>query len=117
MAILQDTPPQSEEGCSRSGSIEESGSEYNVGLGSQSADNSGGSAKSESGSQEDANTSPPAVNTESETGVREEIDVLDGHIEIISDDIMTVNRSEEFFNNGIVTKTGGFKRRAIMPET
>uniref|UniRef100_M1DX99 Integrase core domain containing protein n=1 Tax=Solanum tuberosum TaxID=4113 RepID=M1DX99_SOLTU len=29
----------------------------------------------------------------------------------------TVNRSEEFFNNGIVTMTGGFKRRAIMPET
>ncbi|KAH0689131.1 hypothetical protein KY289_016489 [Solanum tuberosum] len=29
----------------------------------------------------------------------------------------TVNRSKEFFDNGIVNKTGGFKNRAIMPKT
>ncbi|KAH0685649.1 hypothetical protein KY290_017171 [Solanum tuberosum] len=28
----------------------------------------------------------------------------------------TVNRSKEFFDNGIVNKTRGFKNRAIMPE-
>ncbi|XP_049406171.1 uncharacterized protein LOC125869774 [Solanum stenotomum] len=64
-----DTYPQSEEGGSRSDSNEESGGESNVGSDSQSSDNLGGSAESESGSQEDANTSPPAVNTEAETRV------------------------------------------------
>uniref|UniRef100_M1DI74 Integrase core domain containing protein n=1 Tax=Solanum tuberosum TaxID=4113 RepID=M1DI74_SOLTU len=87
----------------RSGSSEESGSESNAGSGSQSADNSGGSAESENGSQVDANTSPPVVNTEAETGVREEADVVDGNIEITSDDTMVM--------------TSGFKRRAIIPET
>uniref|UniRef100_M1DXK6 Integrase core domain containing protein n=1 Tax=Solanum tuberosum TaxID=4113 RepID=M1DXK6_SOLTU len=29
----------------------------------------------------------------------------------------TVNRSKEFFDNGIMNKTGGFMNRAIMPET
>ncbi|KAH0714844.1 hypothetical protein KY284_007749 [Solanum tuberosum] len=141
-AILQDTPLQSEEGGSSSGSGEESGSKSDAASGSQSDDGSGGNGESESGSQEDANTSPPTVNTKAETGVREVADVVDEDIEITTDDTMvqyvhiheydpiarqqlidcfrfvwTVNRSEEFFNNGIVTKTDSFKRRAIMPET
>jgi len=29
----------------------------------------------------------------------------------------TVNISEEFFNKGIVIKSGGFKNRPLMPET
>uniref|UniRef100_M1DYF4 Integrase core domain containing protein n=1 Tax=Solanum tuberosum TaxID=4113 RepID=M1DYF4_SOLTU len=59
-AILQDTPPQSKEG------------------------------ESESGSQEDATTSPPAINTEVETGVREEADAIDKDIEITTNDTMVL---------------------------
>uniref|UniRef100_M1DR74 Integrase core domain containing protein n=1 Tax=Solanum tuberosum TaxID=4113 RepID=M1DR74_SOLTU len=99
-------------------------------------------SESERSSQENATTSPPVVNTEDETGEKEEVDATYKDIEITTNDTMvmyvnmhepdpaarqqlldcyrsmwTVNRSEEFFNNGIVNKTGGFKNRAIMPET
>ncbi|KAH0781800.1 hypothetical protein KY290_001398 [Solanum tuberosum] len=138
----EDTLPQSEDGGSSSGSGEDSRSKSDAASGSQSADNSGGSAKSESGSQEDVTTPPPVINKEVETGVREEADATEEDIEITIDDTMvtyvnmhepnpaarhqlidcyrsmwTINRSEEFFSNGIVNKTGGFKKRAIMHET
>uniref|UniRef100_M1DGJ5 Integrase core domain containing protein n=1 Tax=Solanum tuberosum TaxID=4113 RepID=M1DGJ5_SOLTU len=79
---------------------------------------------------------------EAETGVREETVNREDEEEITDDDTMvmyvnaqepnsalrpqliacyrsmwTVNRCKEFFDNGIVNKTGGFKNRAIMPET
>ncbi|KAH0679303.1 hypothetical protein KY284_020388 [Solanum tuberosum] len=129
-AILQDSPPQSEE---RSSSSEN---------GENSADDSGDSAESDSGSQADTSTSPPVATTEAETGVREETVNREDEEEITDDDTMvmyvnaqepnpvlkpqliacyrsmwTVNRSKDFFDNGIVNKTGGFKNRAIMPET
>ncbi|KAH0725181.1 hypothetical protein KY284_001046 [Solanum tuberosum] len=131
-----------EEGGSHSGNGEDSRCKSDAASGSQSNDDSGGSAESESGSHEDATTSPPAINTETETGVWDELDSTDEDIEITINDTMvmyvnmhepnlamrqhlidcycsmwTVNRSEEFFNNGIVNKTGGFKNRAIMLET
>uniref|UniRef100_M1DND4 PiggyBac transposable element-derived protein domain-containing protein n=1 Tax=Solanum tuberosum TaxID=4113 RepID=M1DND4_SOLTU len=118
-AILQNSPPQVED-----------------------RDDSGGSAESESGSQDDTNTSPLVANTEVETGVREEVVNREDEEEITNDDTMvmyvnaqepnpalrpqliayyrsmwTVNQSKEFFDNGIVNKTGGFKNRAIIPET
>uniref|UniRef100_M1D9G1 Integrase core domain containing protein n=1 Tax=Solanum tuberosum TaxID=4113 RepID=M1D9G1_SOLTU len=78
-AILQDTPPQSEEKGSRFGSSEELGSESNAGSSSQSADNLGGSAESESGSHEDATTYPPAGK----------------HREVTSDTTMEIQSSQE----------------------
>uniref|UniRef100_M1DRP2 Putative plant transposon protein domain-containing protein n=1 Tax=Solanum tuberosum TaxID=4113 RepID=M1DRP2_SOLTU len=119
-AILQDTPPQYEEGGSRSGIGEASGSKVDVASGSQSDDGSG----------------------EVATGVRGEAEATDEDIEITTDNTMvmyvnihepdavarqhlidgyrsmwTVNRSDEFFHKGIVNKTGSFKSRPIMPET
>ncbi|KAH0705956.1 hypothetical protein KY285_010473 [Solanum tuberosum] len=133
-AILQDTLPQSEQGGSSSGNGKDSGSKYDAASGSQTADNSGGSAESVSGSQEDATSYPPMVNTEVETGIREEADATYEGIEITTDytivmyvnihepdptarqhlidcylSMWIVNRSKEFFNNGIVNKTGSFK--------
>ncbi|KAH0693111.1 hypothetical protein KY285_020208 [Solanum tuberosum] len=140
--ILQDTHPQSKEEGSSSGSREESGSQFDAGLGIQSVDGSGGSSESASGSQEDTTTPPSAVNTEAETGAQEKAGVVGEYEDITNDDTMvlyvninevdpakrqqlidcfpfmwTVNRSEEFFNNGIVNNSGGFKKRSIMPET
>uniref|UniRef100_M1DEK6 Integrase core domain containing protein n=1 Tax=Solanum tuberosum TaxID=4113 RepID=M1DEK6_SOLTU len=108
----------------------------------ESEDGSGGSVESESGSRENATTPPLAVNIEDETGVWEKADAINKDGEITTNDTIvlyvnihepyptarqqlidyfhsmwTVNRSEEFFNNGIVIKTGNFKKRAIMPET
>uniref|UniRef100_M1DLY3 Putative plant transposon protein domain-containing protein n=1 Tax=Solanum tuberosum TaxID=4113 RepID=M1DLY3_SOLTU len=101
-----------------------------------------GSAESESGSKGDTSTSPPVATIEAETGVREEATNREDEEEITNDDTMvmyvnaqelnpalrpqliacyrfkwTVNRSKEFFDNGIVNKTEGFKNLAIMPET
>uniref|UniRef100_M1DG46 Integrase core domain containing protein n=1 Tax=Solanum tuberosum TaxID=4113 RepID=M1DG46_SOLTU len=105
-------------------------------------DGSGGSSEFASGSQEDTTTPPSAVNTEAETGAQEKAGVVGEYEDITNDDTMvlyvninevdpakrqqlidcflfmwTVNRSEEFFNNGIVNKSGGFKKRSIMHET
>uniref|UniRef100_M1DQE7 Integrase core domain containing protein n=1 Tax=Solanum tuberosum TaxID=4113 RepID=M1DQE7_SOLTU len=114
--ILQKIPPQSEEG--------------------------GGSDESESGSQEAANTPSPTVNANAEIRAQEGTDAADEEVEITDDDTMvmyvdahepdpalrpqliayyrsmwTMNQSEFFFNNGIMTKTGSFKMWEIMPET
>ncbi|KAH0669074.1 hypothetical protein KY289_023567 [Solanum tuberosum] len=87
-----------------------------------STDNSRGSTESERSSQEDTNTSPPATKTKAEIRVREEASPVDEDAEITDDDTMvrvmwTVDRSEEFFNKGIVSKLGGFRKRPLMPET
>uniref|UniRef100_M1DP38 Uncharacterized protein n=1 Tax=Solanum tuberosum TaxID=4113 RepID=M1DP38_SOLTU len=111
----ENTLPQSKEGGSHFGSISTSGSKSNDGSSSQSIDNSGGSAESEKSSQENTNTSPPATNTEAETGVREEAATVDEDAEITNDDTMVI--SEEFFNKGIVSKLGEFRKRPPMPET
>ncbi|KAH0780907.1 hypothetical protein KY290_000505 [Solanum tuberosum] len=141
-AILQDFPPQSEEEGSSSENGENSGSQTDTAAGNQSADASGDSAESESGSQADTSTSPPVTTTEPETGVREETVKREDEEELTNDDTMvmyvnaqepnpalrpqliacyrsmwTVNMSKEFFDNGIVNKTGGFKNRAIIFET
>ncbi|KAH0693242.1 hypothetical protein KY285_020339 [Solanum tuberosum] len=104
-AILQDTPPQSEEGGNHSGNEEDSGSKSDAASGSQSDDGSGGSAGSESGSKEDATTSPPMVNTEDENGVREEADVADEDMELTTDD--TVGKSIDIFEQTINKKLHG----------
>uniref|UniRef100_M1DSJ4 Integrase core domain containing protein n=1 Tax=Solanum tuberosum TaxID=4113 RepID=M1DSJ4_SOLTU len=90
---------------------------------------------------EDATTPPPLVDTEAKSGAQEKTCDVEGDEEIITDDTMVqyvhihehdlaarqqlidcfrsmwiVNRSEEFFNNGIVTKSGSFKNRPIMPD-
>ncbi|KAH0773844.1 hypothetical protein KY290_010981 [Solanum tuberosum] len=72
-AILQDSPPQSEE-----------------------RDDSGDSAKSESDSQADTSTSPPVAITEAEIGVREEAVNKEEEEEITDDDtmVMYVNAQE-----------------------
>uniref|UniRef100_M1DAA9 Integrase core domain containing protein n=1 Tax=Solanum tuberosum TaxID=4113 RepID=M1DAA9_SOLTU len=88
--ILQDTPPQSEDGGSSSVCIATSRSKSNDGSDSLSTDNSGCSAEFESSSQEDANSSPPAINTEVGTGVREEVDTTDDDVEITDDDTMVM---------------------------
>uniref|UniRef100_M1DCP5 Integrase core domain containing protein n=1 Tax=Solanum tuberosum TaxID=4113 RepID=M1DCP5_SOLTU len=141
-AILQDSPPQSEEGGSSSENGENSGCPTDTTAGNQSADNSGDSAESDSGSQADTGTSPPVATTKAENGAQKETVNREDEEEITNDDIMvmyvnaqepnpalrpqliacyrsmwTVNRSKEFFDNGIVNKTGGFENRAIMPET
>uniref|UniRef100_M1DAG0 Integrase core domain containing protein n=1 Tax=Solanum tuberosum TaxID=4113 RepID=M1DAG0_SOLTU len=97
---------------------------------------------STSGSQENATTHPPVVETEVETGAQEEAGVVEEDEEITTDDtivqyvhlhefdpgvrqqlidcfrsMLTVNSSEDFFKNGIVNKSGSFKNRPIMPET
>ncbi|KAH0696239.1 hypothetical protein KY290_013594 [Solanum tuberosum] len=125
---------KSEEESSSSGSGEE--------LGSQSDDGSEGSVESASGSQEDATTSPLAIGPEAATGTHTEVGAEEEDTEVTSDDtivlyvnlykfdlvlrqqlinyfrsIWTVNRSEYFFNNGIVNKSDGFKNRLLMPET
>ncbi|KAH0736615.1 hypothetical protein KY285_012322 [Solanum tuberosum] len=140
-AILQDFPSQVEEVGSSSDNGENSRSKFDVVAGSQSTDDSGGSAEFESGSQGDTSTFPPVATTEAETGVREETVNRKDDEEITDDDTMvmyvnaqepnpalrpqvivcyrsmwTVSRSKEFFDNGIVNKTGGFKNRAIMLE-
>ncbi|KAH0768738.1 hypothetical protein KY290_012719 [Solanum tuberosum] len=121
---FENTPPQFEEKGSSSGSGEESGS--------QPADDSGDSLESASGSQENVATPPPA----------DEAGIVGEDEKITADDTMvqyvhiheydpaarqqlidcfrfmwTVDRSEDFFNNGIVNKSGSFKKRPIMPET
>ncbi|KAH0754495.1 hypothetical protein KY290_024765 [Solanum tuberosum] len=130
--ILLNTPSQFEEEGSSSGSGEESGS--------QSEDDSGGSAESESGSQEDATISPPAVGPEATTGAQTQAGAEEGDDEVTPDDTMvqyvhlhefdpivrqlidcfrsmwTVTRLEDFFNNGIVNKSGGFRNRPLMPK-
>ncbi|KAH0693054.1 hypothetical protein KY285_020151 [Solanum tuberosum] len=141
-AILQDSPPQAEERGSSFDNGEDSRSQSDAAAGRQSADDSRGSAESESVSQDDINTSTPMANTEVETGVREEAVNREDEEKITNDDTMvmymnaqepnpalrpqlyacyrsmwTVNRSKEFFDNGIVNKIRGFKIRAIMPET
>ncbi|KAH0709099.1 hypothetical protein KY284_010526 [Solanum tuberosum] len=141
-AILQDSPTQFEEGGSSSENGENSGSQTDTAAGNQSADASGDSAESKSSSQANTGTSPRVTTTEDETGVREETINREYEEEIAVDDTMvmyvnaqepnpalrpqliacyrsmwTVNRSKEFFYYGIVNKTGGFKNRAIMPET
>ncbi|KAH0693013.1 hypothetical protein KY285_020110 [Solanum tuberosum] len=114
------------------------GSESDDGSGNQSADNSGGSVESERNSKGDANTYPPVVEPEAETKAQIEED----H-EVTPDDTMvqyvharepnpggvrqqlidcfrvmwTENRSKEFFNKGIVSKSGGFRDKPLMPET
>uniref|UniRef100_M1DEG4 Uncharacterized protein n=1 Tax=Solanum tuberosum TaxID=4113 RepID=M1DEG4_SOLTU len=118
-AILQSTPPQSEEESSSSGSGEESGS--------QSHDGSEGNAESASGLQEEATTPPPAVTTKAKTGAHEEAGFVGENEEITTNDTMvqyfhiyeydlvarqqliycfhsmcTVDRCDDFFNNGIV---------------
>ncbi|KAH0681201.1 hypothetical protein KY284_022286 [Solanum tuberosum] len=138
----KDTHPQSKDEGSSSGSREESGSQSDAGSGIQFVDGSGGSSEFASGSQEDTTTPPSAVNTEAETGAQEKAGVVGEYEDITNDDTMvlyvsinevdpakrqqlidcfpfmwTVNRSEEFFNNGIVNKSGGFKKRSIMHET
>uniref|UniRef100_M1DLB9 Uncharacterized protein n=1 Tax=Solanum tuberosum TaxID=4113 RepID=M1DLB9_SOLTU len=137
-----DSKASGSEGGSSSDNEENSRSQSDAAAGSQSVDDSGGSAESESSSQDDTSTSPNVANTEAETGVREEAVNREDEEEITDDDTMvmyvtayepdlalrpqliafyrsmwTVNRSKEFFNNGIVNKTRGFKNRAIMPET
>ena len=141
-AILQDSPPQSEERGSSSENGEKSGSATDTAAGNQSADDSGDSAESDSGSQADTSTSPPVATTKAKTGVRKETVNREDEEEITDDDTMamymnaqepnpalrpqliacyrsiwTVNRSKQFFDNGIVNKIGGFKNRAVMPET
>ncbi|KAH0720055.1 hypothetical protein KY284_005085 [Solanum tuberosum] len=110
----EDTPPQSEEGGGSSDNGEDSESQSDVVAGSQFADSSGGSAKSASGSPEDTNTSPSVGNTEVETGPNP---ALRPQLIACYRSMWIVNRSEEFFNNGIVNKTGSFKKWTIMPET
>ncbi|KAH0698823.1 hypothetical protein KY284_013038 [Solanum tuberosum] len=132
--ILQNSPSQSEEESSGSGRGEE--------LGSQSDDGSGGSVESARGSQEDVTTSPPVIGPKAATETQTEVGFEEEDDEVTSDDMMvlyvnlhkfdlvlrqqlidyfrsmwTVNRSEYFFNNGIVNKLGGFKNRLLMPET
>ncbi|KAH0669644.1 hypothetical protein KY285_023804 [Solanum tuberosum] len=141
-AILQDTLPQSKERGSRFGSGEESGSESNAGSGCQSDGGLGGSAESETGSQEEATTPPPTVHIAAETGAQEEAGTRGANEKITIDDTIVlyvniheldsaarqqvidcfqsmwiVHRCEDFFNNQIVNKSGGFKNRPIMPET
>uniref|UniRef100_M1DIP1 Integrase core domain containing protein n=1 Tax=Solanum tuberosum TaxID=4113 RepID=M1DIP1_SOLTU len=67
-AILQDSPPQAEEGGSSFDNGQTSGSKFDADAGSQSADGAGGSAESESSSQSDTSTSPLVATTETETG-------------------------------------------------
>uniref|UniRef100_M1E0M7 Integrase core domain containing protein n=1 Tax=Solanum tuberosum TaxID=4113 RepID=M1E0M7_SOLTU len=114
MVVWADTPPQSEEGGGSSDNGEDSESQSDVVAGSQFADSSGGSAKSASGSPEDTNTSPSVGNTEVETGPNP---ALRPQLIACYRSMWIVNRSEEFFNNGIVNKTGSFKKWTIMPET
>uniref|UniRef100_M1DH52 Uncharacterized protein n=1 Tax=Solanum tuberosum TaxID=4113 RepID=M1DH52_SOLTU len=109
-----------EEGGSHSGSSKESGSAFDAGLGSQS-DNLGANAESESGSQEDANTSPPAI-TDDDTmvmivNIHEPDPTVRPQLIACYRSMWIVNMFEEFFNKGIVTKNGIFKKCAIMPET
>ncbi|KAH0679060.1 hypothetical protein KY284_020145 [Solanum tuberosum] len=130
--------PKSDEGGIPSGSSENMGSESDDGSGNQSTDNSRGSVESERNSKGDANTYPPVVEPEAETKAQIEED----H-EVTPDDTMvqyvharepnpggvtqqlidcfrvmwTVNRSKEFFNKGIVSKSGGFRDKPLMPET
>ncbi|KAH0750769.1 hypothetical protein KY290_030001 [Solanum tuberosum] len=130
-SILQDSHPQSEERGSSSDNGENSRSQTDVVAGNQSTDDSRDSAESQSGSQADTSTSPPVATTEAEIRVREEAVNRKEEEEITDDDTMvmymnaqepnptlrpqliacyrsmwTVNRSKEFFNNGIVNKTG-----------
>uniref|UniRef100_M1DHD6 Uncharacterized protein n=1 Tax=Solanum tuberosum TaxID=4113 RepID=M1DHD6_SOLTU len=114
-AILQDTSPLSEEGGSSSGSREESRSKSDAASGSQSDNNSRGSAESAGESQNNATTSPLVVHTKADNGARDEAGNVEEDVEITFDDTMV--QSENFFNHGIVTKSGGFKKRAIMCET
>uniref|UniRef100_M1DQL5 Putative plant transposon protein domain-containing protein n=1 Tax=Solanum tuberosum TaxID=4113 RepID=M1DQL5_SOLTU len=141
-AILQDSPPQSGKRSSSSENGQNSGIPTDTAAGNQSADDSGDSAESDGGSQADTSTSPPVATIEAETGVREETVNREDEEEITDDDTMvmyvnaqepnptlrpqliacyrsmwTVNRSKEFFDNGIVNKTGGIKNQAIMSET
>ncbi|KAH0748301.1 hypothetical protein KY290_027533 [Solanum tuberosum] len=136
-AILQDSPPKSEEGDSSSGNGEDSGSKSDAASGSLSDDGLRGSADSENGSQDDG-----TVHITTETGEQEEAGTVGEDEEITTDDTMVmyvnihepdlaarqqlidyyhsmwiVNRSKEFFNNGIVNKSVGFKNRPIMLET
>uniref|UniRef100_M1DDW5 Putative plant transposon protein domain-containing protein n=1 Tax=Solanum tuberosum TaxID=4113 RepID=M1DDW5_SOLTU len=85
-----DTPSRFEEGGSKNDNGEDSKSQYDTAAGSQSVDNSRGSAESESSSQEDPNTSPSAVNIEVGTGVREEEATIEDDEEITDDDAMDV---------------------------
>uniref|UniRef100_M1DH23 Integrase core domain containing protein n=1 Tax=Solanum tuberosum TaxID=4113 RepID=M1DH23_SOLTU len=89
--------------------------------------------------KENITTTPPTVDTEAETRAQEEVGDVGEDEEITTDETMVqyvnihevdpaarqqlidcfclmwiVNRSEDFFNNGIVTKSGGFKKRPIM---
>ncbi|KAH0714983.1 hypothetical protein KY284_007888 [Solanum tuberosum] len=85
----EDTPPQSEEGGSRSGGSEESGSKFVAGSGSQSATGSKGSIKSESRSQEDTTTSPPAIVPETSIGGQTETAAAEGDDEVTPDDTLS----------------------------
>ncbi|KAH0715035.1 hypothetical protein KY284_007940 [Solanum tuberosum] len=133
-ATLQNTPSQSKEESSSSGNGEESGSQSNNG--------SGGSVESASSSQDDATTPPPAVEIEVQTGAQEEGCVVEADEDITTDDTMVqyvhlheydpttsqqlidffhfmriVNRSEDFFKNGIVNKSATLINFAAETET
>ncbi|KAH0699034.1 hypothetical protein KY284_013249 [Solanum tuberosum] len=103
-AILQDSPPQAEEGGS-------------------SSDNGENSRKAETGVREEAvNREDEEEITDDDTMVmyvnaHEPNPVLRPQLIAYYRSMWIVNRSKEFFNNGTVNKTGGFKNRAIMPET
>ncbi|KAH0754686.1 hypothetical protein KY290_024956 [Solanum tuberosum] len=129
-----DSEASGSEGSSSSENGENLGIPTDTAAGNQFADDSGDSAESDSSSQADTSTSPPVATTEAETGVRQETVNREDEEEITDDDTMvmyvnaqepnptlrpqliacyrsmwTVNRSKEFFDNGIVNKTGGIK--------
>ncbi|KAH0707695.1 hypothetical protein KY289_012771 [Solanum tuberosum] len=102
----------------------------------------GGSVEFESGSQEDETTSSLAVGPQAEARAQIQANATEEDDEVTPDDTMvqyvhlhefdpvvrqqmiyffksmwTVNRSEEFFEKGIVNKSGGFRKRPLMPDT
>ncbi|KAH0748213.1 hypothetical protein KY290_027445 [Solanum tuberosum] len=109
--ILQDTPPQSEEGGSHSGRSKASGSESNA------------------SSEVDTRVREEAATIDEDVEITDD-DTMVMYVNIHEPDpaarpqliacylsMWTVNRSKKFFNKGIVTKNESFKRHAIMPET
>ncbi|KAH0689073.1 hypothetical protein KY289_016431 [Solanum tuberosum] len=127
-------------------SIPESKSGEESGSGSRSGEESGsGSGSGEeffSGSPKNVVAPPPKVGEEAKTGAQEEVDAHDEDDNASTEDAMiqfvhlhefdpvvrqqlidcyrsmwTINRSVEFFKNGIVSQSGGFVGRPVIPET
>uniref|UniRef100_M1DK76 Uncharacterized protein n=1 Tax=Solanum tuberosum TaxID=4113 RepID=M1DK76_SOLTU len=100
-AILQDSPPQSEEG----------------GSSSENGENSGCPTDTAAVNREDEEEITDDDTMVMYVNAQEPNPALRPQLIACYRSMWTVNRSKEFFNNGIVNKTGGFKNRAIMPET